>query len=563
MASSILMKGKVVVEEHNTVILSETTTVFHLKISSLMAPTDSKEIGSVDEKNAKYEAVLKSRSNVDGFTSKSSQTRNNPQKNKNDNTTATATGDFGSQANAFEIKDATAHMSSQTDSDIAGVAVELAGDTGENSSNAAGLPPAVLKYVADTVGIALVTPGCLLDTTAAIKPLGPAEIAANKASKDAKSKFPLGRSTAAAGSSTKPTGAVAAQQSVASTNNVASGNRSSDDGTNVPTAPAGNGGGSKKKKDSASQNSGDDMSDPEGDAPMVTGSKANMSTNDASGSNFGEHAGDNAAERFTAEDSLQIVREAEIRKILSSPLLMKRLQLIERAMQQNSNHRAQLEYRDLPDISPLDLFTSDERAKAVDSVDMLFGGGGGGMFGVSGKIPGGVGGFESNNGMNSSGYKGSGSGKNAANKAADIGTGPAPGEKIRRLFTYSNASLVQGREVTSMVWNNVNTDLLAVGYGKTDVFIDTYKPGEPVDEAKAGGLVLFWSLRNPDYPEKILRTPHPVTALDFSKLNPMTLAVGFLNGDVNVYDVKREGIHWGTPFESSSGMAGAHMDPVW
>lgn len=74
---------------------------------------------------------------------------------------------------------------------------------------------------------------------------------------------------------------------------------------------------------------------------------------------------------------------------------------------------------------------------------------------------------------------------------------------------------------------------------------------------------MFWSLRNPDYPEKILRTAHPVTALDFSKQSPMMLAVGLLNGDVNVYDVRQEGANWGIPVESSVGMAGGHTDPVW
>jgi WD40 repeat protein len=82
------------------------------------------------------------------------------------------------------------------------------------------------------------------------------------------------------------------------------------------------------------------------------------------------------------------------------------------------------------------------------------------------------------------------------------------------------------------------------------------------DEAQEG-LVLFWSLRNPDYPEKILRTAHSVTSLDFSKQRPMILAVGLSNGDVNVYDVKREGVHWGVPVESSAGMPGSHLDPVW
>ena len=42
-------------------------------------------------------------------------------------------------------------------------------------------------------------------------------------------------------------------------------------------------------------------------------------------------------------------------------------------------------------------------------------------------------------------------------------------------------------------------------------------------QALQGGLVLFWSLRNPEYPEKELRTASPVTALEFSKLSPMTL----------------------------------------
>ena len=74
---------------------------------------------------------------------------------------------------------------------------------------------------------------------------------------------------------------------------------------------------------------------------------------------------------------------------------------------------------------------------------------------------------------------------------------------------------------------------------------------------------MFWSLRNPDYPEKILRTAQPVTALDFSKLNPMTLAVGLLNGDIHIYDVKREGEKFEVPVESSAGMDNCHTDPVW
>ena len=141
--------------------------------------------------------------------------------------------------------------------------------------------------------------------------------------------------------------------------------------------------------------------------------------------------------------------------------------------------------------------------------------------------------------------------------------GNPEGAKVKKLFSYSNPELIQGRAVTAMVWNAVSSDLLAVGYGKIDIISDVYKPGEALDEEKQGGLVLFWSLRNPDYPEKILRTSQPVTALDFSKQHPMTLAVGLQNGDVNVYDVRREGANWGVPVESSAGMQGGHSDPVW
>jgi hypothetical protein len=50
--------------------------------------------------------------------------------------------------------------------------------------------------------------------------------------------------------------------------------------------------------------------------------------------------------------------------------------------------------------------------------------------------------------------------------------------KVKRLFRYYSEELVQGRAVTSMVWNTLNSDLLAVGYGKIDTFVDTNKLGE-------------------------------------------------------------------------------------
>jgi hypothetical protein len=138
-------------------------------------------------------------------------------------------------------------------------------------------------------------------------------------------------------------------------------------------------------------------------------------------------------------------------------------------------------------------------------------------------------------------------------------------KKIKKLFSFQYDPLVRGRSVTAMAWNAVNSDILAVSYGRLEfnLGVNSHKIGTKADEDLAGGLVLFWSLRNPEYPEKFLRTPHPVTSLDFSRLSPMLLAVGCYNGDVLVYDVKREGADWDKPKEASTSSGGGHVDPVW
>jgi hypothetical protein len=56
-----------------------------------------------------------------------------------------------------------------------------------------------------------------------------------------------------------------------------------------------------------------------------------------------------------------------------------------------------------------------------------------------------------------------------------------------------------------------------------------------------GGLVLFWSLRNPLYPERVIHTASGVTALACSKLIPNLVAVGLRDGTVAIYNPKRDG----------------------
>ena len=57
-----------------------------------------------------------------------------------------------------------------------------------------------------------------------------------------------------------------------------------------------------------------------------------------------------------------------------------------------------------------------------------------------------------------------------------------------------------------MGWNKHREDVLAVGYNSRG----------PQD----GGLVLFWSLRNPGYPERVASLEAGCASLAFSEKNP-------------------------------------------
>ena len=253
-------------------------------------------------------------------------------------------------------------------------------------------------------------------------------------------------------------------------------------------------------------------------------------------------------ENDSADYGNAALQEANEATILSSTRLMKRLHMVERAVQQNAYHDQILEYRSLPEVQELVLQSSQDKVAVVDTVDQLFGGGLATMAATT------------NIEEQSSKAEQEISRSSTTNDAAD----EEEVEKIRKLFTYSAPALVRGRTVTCMAWNAENTDLLAVGYGRVDFVGDDaqVKNNDLSEEDMASGLVLFWSIRNPGYPEKVLRTPHAVTALDFSKRNTTLLAVGFYTGDIAVYDVRRE-VDWAKPMESSIGMPGSHSDPVW
>mmetsp|Transcript_5976 Transcript_5976/g.13861 ORF Transcript_5976/g.13861 Transcript_5976/m.13861 type:complete len:746 (-) Transcript_5976:24-2261(-) len=123
----------------------------------------------------------------------------------------------------------------------------------------------------------------------------------------------------------------------------------------------------------------------------------------------------------------------------------------------------------------------------------------------------------------------------------------ARGGKLELLWSYE-CDLSKGRNVSCMAWNKLQPDLLAVGYGEFEF------------TKQGNGLVLFWSLKNPEYPMKVYRTECSVTSLAFADKSVNLLAVGLYDGTVAVYDVRKPE---DKPVLESSYTGGKHSDCVW
>jgi WD40 repeat protein len=235
------------------------------------------------------------------------------------------------------------------------------------------------------------------------------------------------------------------------------------------------------------------------------------------------------------KDGAQAIAQNEIKRILSDPGLLKNIKCAERLIQQNIYHKAHLLYRDVPDAASLKVETapSSTLEKTQEATE-----GAGGDVALSPPL----------------------SPSSAANGAADLGTdgldkgssgadGPKDVPASLQLLWQFECPLTHGRNVSSFAWNHHNPDLLVVGYG------DFRFAGKHAD-----GLLLFWSLKNPNYPERVIRVPHGVTAVDFSSTQPALLAVGLYDGTVSIYNVK---LDQDTPVLESAHEAGKHSDAVW
>ncbi|NXC60424.1 WDR78 protein, partial [Aleadryas rufinucha] len=136
-----------------------------------------------------------------------------------------------------------------------------------------------------------------------------------------------------------------------------------------------------------------------------------------------------------------------------------------------------------------------------------------------------------------------------ASPLSDVNESPAEAAapSLEQLWSY-RCDLTRGHSVSSMAWNKINPDLLAVGYR------------EFVSQDHKEGLACCWSLKNPMWPERIFRCEHGVTAVDFSLESPNLLAVGMANGCVAIYNVRSRN---DAALLDSSASLNKHTGPVW
>ncbi|NXR20017.1 DNAI1 protein, partial [Cinclus mexicanus] len=102
--------------------------------------------------------------------------------------------------------------------------------------------------------------------------------------------------------------------------------------------------------------------------------------------------------------------------------------------------------------------------------------------------------------------------------------------------------------VTAISWNPKYKDLFAVGYGSYDFM----KQGQ--------GMLLVYTLKNPSFPEYSFSSGSGVMCVDFHSDHPHLLTVGFYDGNVAVYNLKKA---CSQPSYKSSAKSGKHTEPVW
>ncbi|XP_044534053.1 dynein axonemal intermediate chain 1 [Gracilinanus agilis] len=112
-------------------------------------------------------------------------------------------------------------------------------------------------------------------------------------------------------------------------------------------------------------------------------------------------------------------------------------------------------------------------------------------------------------------------------------------------FQYDKAKRLA---VTALSWNPKYKDLFAVGHGSYDFM------------KQNRGMLLLYTLKNPSFPEYIFSSECGIMCLDMHVEHPYLLAVGYYDGNVAIYNLKKP---HSQPSYRSTAKLGKHSEPVW
>eukprot|EP00730_Choanoeca_flexa_P008128 TRINITY_DN12448_c0_g1_i1.p2 TRINITY_DN12448_c0_g1~~TRINITY_DN12448_c0_g1_i1.p2 ORF type:complete len:753 (+),score=192.08 TRINITY_DN12448_c0_g1_i1:3023-5281(+) len=121
--------------------------------------------------------------------------------------------------------------------------------------------------------------------------------------------------------------------------------------------------------------------------------------------------------------------------------------------------------------------------------------------------------------------------------------------KTNELWRFEADGLEQHR-VSACCWNKTNPNIVAIGYTSKDTSGNTV------------GAVCCFSYKNTKHPQRRMRLPSGVSAMDFSQEHPHLLVVGTQSGDVFLYDIF-EDCQEALADTLSIAVDRKHVQPVW
>lgn len=123
------------------------------------------------------------------------------------------------------------------------------------------------------------------------------------------------------------------------------------------------------------------------------------------------------------------------------------------------------------------------------------------------------------------------------------------GPHLRQYWTFKCRE-TQGLEVTDITHHPSNENIIAASYGSIN-FGDHRE-----------GLVCIWNAKNNRSPERMYKLRAPGTSLAFSELTPFVLAVGMLDGNVVLFDLREDdALILGATISQKINYG--HIGPIW